>query len=40
MGWVGHVAPIGEREGAYTVGNVSGRGRFEYLLSDGGIILK
>jgi len=40
MGWVGHVTPIGEREGAYTVGNLSERGRFEDLVSDGRIILK
>jgi len=40
MGWVGHVARIGEREGAYRVGNFSERGRFEDLVLDGRIILK
>jgi len=40
MGWVGHVARIGESEGAYRVGNLSERDRFEDLVLDGRIILK
>jgi hypothetical protein len=40
MEWVGHVARIGEREGAYRVGNLSERDRFEDLILDGRIILK
>jgi hypothetical protein len=39
-GWVGHVARVGEREGAYRVGNLSERGLFEDLAWDGRIILK
>ena len=40
MGWVGHVARFGEREGAYRVGNLTEGDRFEDLVLDGRIILK
>jgi hypothetical protein len=42
MGWEGHVAPVGDRSGAYSVwyGNLRERENLEDLGIDGRVILK